>query len=294
MSDPESQPLTSAHVRRRFDRAAARFDGADFVHRRVCDGMLERIEPMTISPARILDLGAGTGSASRVLAKRYRRARVVSADLSRGMLDIARGKRSRFARIREVQADARALPFADDAFDLVFANLLLPWLGEPGASLAEIGRVLRPEGLFAFSSLGPDSLAVLADAWGAVDDEPHVHPFADMHNVGDAIVRAGLRDPVLDIDSLAITYRDPDALLADLTASGARNALAARRPTLTGRRRFAAFRRALAERTEDGVITLGLELVFGHAFGGQARPAPGEFAVSPGAIGRRRPGARSD
>lgn len=277
-----------ASVRRRFDRAATRFDGADFVHRHAAAGLLERLEPMLLSPARILDSGSATGSGSRELARRYRKSRVLSLDLSLRMLETAKARRSRFARIRELQADALQLPLADGCVDLVFANMLLPWSDDPARFFAEVRRVLREEGLFAFSTLGPDSLRKVREAWAAVDGGEHVNPFPDMHDVGDAVMRSGLRDPVLDVDDLHVTWPGSDALFRDLTAAGARNSLGRRRRSLTGKRRFSDMRAHLESLSGDASLPLKFEIVFGHAWGsGPALPA-GEYRLDVTSIGKRR------
>lgn len=276
-------------VRRRFDRAAASFDGADFVHRVTGEGLLERLAPIRLEAGRVLDLGAATGTLSRQLAKRFKRCHVLSLDLSQPMLARARRKRSRFSRISELQASADALPLVADSVDAVIANLLLPFIAEPERLLAEVARVLRPDGLFAFAALGPDSLAELRDAF-ATDGGLHVQEFADMHNVGDAMLRHGLRDPVLDVDRLRLSYSDTGALYRDLTACGARNTLAGRRGTLTGRARFRRADEALGQRARDGRFDVTLELTYGHAWG--ARPASvregGEIRVPVGDLKRRR------
>ena len=286
-TDTSPYALRQADVLRRFDRAAEGFSDADFVHRHCFDGLLARIDPVQLEPARILDLGCAAGAGSRALAKRYRRARITSLDLSLGMLKQARKQRSRFARIAELQASAEALPFATGSFDLVIANLLLPWLNSPDAAFAEVRRVLRKNGVFAFSTLGPDSLLTLRNAWAAEDEHAHVNLFADMHNVGDALVRAGLADPVLDVEGLVVSYRDVDALFRDLRAAGAGNSLLARRPTLSGKARLARVRSTLA--ADGGPLAIDLELVFGHAWGSGPPSAPGEFRIDPGAIGRFQP-----
>ena len=207
--------LRSRDARQRLDNAANAFDTADFVHGLTRDGLMQRIRPMTVEAAVVVDLGAATGNAIPVLQKRFRRARIIAVDRSTGMLRAARGKRRLLSKQREVQADARALPFADGSVDVVFCNLLLPWLDRPHAVFAEVTRVLRADGLFAFATLGPDSLVEVRKAWQTVDDGAHVRQFQDMHDVGDALVRAGLRDPVLDVDRLTVDYGNSDALFRD-------------------------------------------------------------------------------
>jgi malonyl-CoA O-methyltransferase len=287
-SDASAGALNRDHVRRRFERTASSFGNADFVHRHAAAELFERLSPVVLEARRILDLGSAAGAASRMLARTHKRSRVLSVDLSLGMLRKAKSSRSRFARISELQADAARLPLAAGCIDLVFANMLLPWSDDNPGLFREIGRVLRKEGLFAFSALGPSSLRELREAWRAVDDDEHVNRFLDMHDLGDQLVRAGLRDPVLDVDRLNVAWRSSADLFRDLTAAGARNSLERRRRTLTGKRRFAAMRERLERALAGGSMPLGLELVFGHAWGGGAPLPAGEYRLDVGDIGRRR------
>ena len=275
-------------MRRRFDRAAASFDGVDFVHRQTSDGLMDRLGPMVIDAKWILDLGGATGSASRPLCKRFRRSRVVVLDVSHEMLRAARRKQSWFSRVSTLQGDAMALPLQTGCIDLAFSNLLLPWIDDLPAMFIEVARVLRKDGLFVFSTLGPDSLSELREAWASVDEHEHVNNFADMHDVGDGLVHAGLRDPVLDTDFLNVSYRDTDTLFTDLTLLGGRNCLSGRSNTLTGKGRFRAMEDRLKRRFTDGLLELRLELVFGHAWGGGPLQPAGEYRIDPTQIERRQ------
>ena len=282
----DTSGLRAHDVERRLDRAAGSFDQADFVHGVTRDGLLARMRPMTAEATVVLDLGAATGSAVPLLQKRFRRARVVAVDRSASMLRIARSKRGLLSKQREIQADARALPFADASIDVVFSNLMLPWLDSPDAAFTEIARVLRKDGLFAFSTLGPDSLLEIRRAWQAADEATHVKQFPDMHDVGDALVRAGLRDPVLDVDRLAVSYGSSDALFRDLTAVGARNSLRGRQPGLMGRDRLQRFVDSLF--TAGTGCSLTLELVYGHCWGAGTHRSGGDVAVDASKIPFRR------
>ena len=279
------------HLHRRFDRAAATFDSADFVHRATFSGITERLAPITIQPKIIVDLGAATGSGSRELAKIYRGARVISMDASLPMLREGRGKRSWLGRVAAVQGNAMRLPLRDGSTDLVVANLLLPWIDDLPSCCSEISRVLRKDGLFAFATLGPDSLEEIRAAWEMQDSAAHVLNFPDMHDIGDLLVRSGLRDPVLDVDRLAVTYPDAASLYRDLTRAGARNSLSGRRKSLTGKHRFAQMESTLLQNAGNDPLTLGLELVYAHAWSAGPAMPPGEYRLDPAAIGRRdRPG----
>ena len=280
--------LDSRHMRRRFERAATGFDSADFVHAETRQGLLDRLEGLTITASTVVDLGSATGSAMPALGKRFKRAHVVAVDLAANMLAEGRRKKSWFAKSSFVQADAAGLPFANESVDVIFANLLLPWVTDPGPIFSEVARVLRKEGLFAFATLGPDSLQEVARAWSAVDDHAHANRFLDMHDLGDGLVNAGLRDPVLDVDRLEISYNDSSRFFADLTAVGARNVLSARPPGLTGRGRFAAMTEALENATKDGALSLDLELVYGHCWGAGPKKDPSNWGVDAGSIPIRR------
>lgn len=283
----DTYTVSRRDLKRRFDRAASTFDGADFVHAHARDSLLQRLEPVVINARTVVDLGCATGQASRALSRRYRGARLISVDLSREML---RGHSPArwFAKRSAVQADATALPFADHSVDVVFCNLMLPCVGNPDAVFAEVSRILSKGGVFAFSTLGPDSLLELRRAWRQADEGEHTFRFADMHDIGDGLVRAGLTDPVLDVDRLTVSYASAASLFADLTATGARNSLANRRNTLCGKHRFNAMSDALEAQKSGDRFELGFELVYAHCWGRGEIATAGEYRVDAGRIGLRR------
>lgn len=280
--------INTRDLRRRMDRAAALVDEADVVLQATADGLCERLLPMQINPLTILDLGCGTGARMRQVGRLFPKSRIVGMDMSAAMLKKAAARRGWFEKPREIQGEATALPLAGGTIDLVFSNLLLPFVDDLPACLGEVARVLRPDGLFVFSTLGPDSFAELRNAWQQVDAEAeHVRAFADMHLVGDAMVQHGLRDPVLDVDFLEIRYQDIQSLYRDLTATGARNSLANRRTGLAGRRRVEHLERLLVGSGGGNGATLKLELVYGHAWGAVAPSPAGEYRFDAGSIGHR-------
>lgn len=286
-SAAQSSAIRSRDVRRRFDRAAGSFEKYDFVHAATREGLFARLEPIVIDAKTVVDLGCATGSACRPLAKRFRHAHIIALDLSANMLQEVRGKQSWFVRYSLLLANANAIPLADQCVDVVFANQLLPWIDDAATVFAEVARVLRQDGLFLFASLGPDSLAELREAWQSADAGIHVNRFPDMHDIGDAAVRAGLIDPVLDVDRLSVTYQDAGALFRDLTGCGARNSLADRNNALVGRARFDTMTAALERHRKDGTIELDLELIYGHCWGAGPRARDADIRIDPGQIGHR-------
>lgn len=280
--------LDSRHVRRRFERAAANFDDADFVHAVTREGLLSRLQPLVVEASIIIDLGSATSSANKMLQKRFGRAHIISVDLAHNMLQRGREKRSWLSKSSYVQATAAALPFTSQSIDVVFSNMLLPWIDDPTPVFAEIARVLRKGGVFAFATFGPDSLLEIRRAWSKVDDNAHVNHFMDMHDLGDGLLNAGLADPVLDVDRLSISYDDAEKLFADLTAAGGRNALRGRNRSLVGKQRFRRMTDELQRAGSDGKITLDLELVFGHCWSTGPKMDAADFRVDASRIPVRK------
>lgn len=279
--------LRCKDIRRRFDRAAPHFDDFDFVHAVTRDGLFARLEPILVDADTIIDLGCATGAACRQLAKRYRGAQLIGVDQSAKMLQQAAKKKPWLAKYSFLEASADSIPLTDHSVDLIFCNQLLPWVDDTPALFAEANRLLRKGGLFIFASLGPDSFSELRRAWQETDHGVHVNQFPDMHDLGDAAVRAGLSDPVLDVDRLTVSYQDTRALFRDLTGCAARNSLADRALSLTGKDRFAAMSEALQTAENKAPIELELELVYGHCWGSGPRARGGEVRIDAGRIGRR-------
>lgn len=280
--------LRPRDVQRRFDRAAKQFAQADFVHRHAALGLAERLSPIQIDAARVLDLGSAIGRDRKPLEQRFRGALVIGLDNSPEMLRLSRRSRFWFARSAVVQAKAESLPFADGSLDLVYSNLLLPWIDDLPGCLAGIARILRKNGLFIFSTLGPDSFREIRQAWGDAMAGNRVRSFPDMHDVGDSLVRSGLRDPVLDVDVVSLKYRDADRLFDDLRRTGAGNSLRRRHQSLAGKTRFREFRERLEAQDKGQPFNVTLELVYGHAWGNGPLAVPGEFRVAASHISRRR------
>jgi malonyl-CoA O-methyltransferase len=268
--DPAAHALDKAWLRRSFDRASRTYDAAAVLQREVRDILLQRLELTALSPRVVVDVGAGTGHAGRALKARYPSAYVIAVDSSVGMLRAAGKQRSWLRPFARLCADAERLPLADGSVDLLISTCMLQW-SDPDAAFAEFRRVLAPRGLLSFTTLGPDTLRELRAAWngagrGRAESELRVMQFIDMHDLGDALVRAGFAAPVLDVEHYTLMYPDVRGLAADLRAVGARNAISGRPKGLTGPRHFAAMQMAYEPFRIDGRLPATHEVVFGQAW----------------------------
>lgn len=302
-------------VRRHFSRAAATYDSAAALQREIGARQASNLDLVKLHPRRILDAGCGTGEALGAFATRYPDAQRVALDLAWPMLQQARDKsvdrRSiaarlwaplRGARVAPVPvfacADVAALPFAPASFDLVWSNLALQWVSDLSATLRGFLRVLDVGGLLMFTTFGPDTLQELRAAFAAVDGEPHVSRFVDLHDLGDLLIEAGFADPVMHMEQLTLTYDEPMAMLRDLKAIGATNARRDRARGLMGRARWTrllAALEALRSAASGSKLPATYEVVYGHAWkAAPKRAADGRSVINIVRPGHPARGAASD
>ena len=271
--------LDRAAARRAFERATA----DDALAREVGRRLIERLQYIKLEPQRVLDAACGDTTARAKLRERYPTAQIYAFDwspaalrrhaLQRSLIERAKGL-FKPAREHVVAADAVALPFADRSFDLVWSNLGLAWAVDPQQWLREWHRVLKVDGLLMFTTYGPDTLKTVREAFAAVDQTPHVHPFLDMHDLGDALVGCRFADPVMDMEMLTLTYADVMGLVNELRVTGYRNAHQGRRRALTGRNRWVEVMQRLEAGRAAGRIAADFEIVYGHAW----KAAPREMS----------------
>lgn len=270
-------------IRAAFERAAAGYDAAAFLQQEVARRLDERLEVMRIEPEHILDAGCGTGYALPLLKARYPKARLAGLDLALGMLQQGRARMGAASGWRRwlprlmphpgpvafLCADIERLPLKKDSLDMVWSNLTLQWVGDLEGCFREIHRIIRPGGLFAFSTFGPDTLKELRQAFAGLDGYAHVNRFIDMHDIGDMLVHAGFAHPVMEMEYITLTYPDLKSLLKDLKAIGADTVLEGRRTGLMGRGRWQQLNDNYERLRRDGRLPATFEVVYGHAWAGR-------------------------
>lgn len=286
MTAPDFQ-LDPRLVRRRAGRAAAGYGKVDTLAREVSRRMSERLDYIRITPSRILDLGCGPGADLPSFAQRYPGIPRVAIDSAPAMLAQARGETGllkrlmRFGKPAEpdfICADATALPLARSSVSLVWSNLMLQWLHDPLPALKEAHRVLEVGGMVMFSTLGPDTLKELRASLPPSDAE-HLHRFIDMHDLGDALVKAGFADPVMDMDMITVTYAGLDDLLNALRTSGSTNASTSRPRGLVGKGHWQHLRSHYEKLRKNDRLPVTVEVVYGHAWKAEPKVADDGRAI---------------
>ena len=263
-------------LRRSFSRAASNYDATAVLQREVCTRMLERLDYVKLQPACLLDAGSGTGWGGRQLAEKYPAATLISLDIAIGMLQTAQSRSNWWQKLFGAKrnlplcADVEALPLAANSVEMVWSNLAVQWCNDLPATFVELHRVLKTEGLLMFSTLGPDTLKELRQAFKGVDEHSHLNRFADMHDIGDMLLQAGFAEPVMDMEYLTMTYNDVRGVLQDLKGIGAHNATEGRGQGLMGKAAFARLIENYEKLRRDGKLPATYEVIYGHAW----KPAP--------------------
>jgi SAM-dependent methyltransferase len=222
-----------AAVRRHRARAAAHLAAHDYLIREVAERLIDRLDDVRRQFPRALAIGCYGDLLPRLLAGRSGIATLVSCDLAL--------ERVRQAPGLAVAADEEALPFACGSLDLVVALLTLHWVNDLPGALAQIRRALKPDGLLLAAMFGGQTLhqlrTALTEAEVAVENglSPRVSPFADVRDAGGLLQRAGFALPVVDSDSITVSYADALTLWRDLRGMGESNAVIERRKSFSRR-----------------------------------------------------------
>lgn len=310
MSHPSSTPyptlpLVPAHVAQQFSRRGDLTD-AQFLYGEIARRMLGRLQYIRLQPTALLDAGCGAGDNLPLLRQRYPDVAYLGLDVSETLLTHARmrhaagGIGSWLSKLvgrgpttpRFIHGDLANTRIAPESLDLVWSNWAMHWHPAPHAVLAEWRRVLKVGGLAMFSCLGPATLRELRQALDDAGLRTATPSFVDMHDFGDLLVENGFSDPVMDQETLTLTYRSPQRLLKEVRTLGG-NPARDRRAGLVGREWMNRLHAALeSQRNAAGVIPLTLEVSYGHAWRSAARrSAPNETRLPISAIGGRRAGA---
>ncbi len=275
---PASRPVDAVALARHRRRLHAA-DAPPWLHGEVARRMAERLAVIRLQPRSLLDWGAFVGASEGVLAAAY-----PSAARRRVETEAPRPKPKRAwwrAAFQPEAAVATPAELPAGAAQLVWCNMGLQAWPDPQALFADWHRVLAVDGFLMFSTLGPGTLTTLAALFAEAGWGPALAPLVDMHDLGDQLVQAGFADPVMDQETLTLTWPDAAAALAELRALGG-NAARGRAPGLRTPRWRRRLEDALQRRAgADGRIALEFEIVYGHAFRPPPRPRVAQETAVP-------------
>jgi malonyl-CoA O-methyltransferase len=252
-----------------------------WLHEEVARRMVERLQWFRDPPGSWIHWEPGIGglAAHRLLAQRLPGARsLVAARNAEAVLQGLVPGRARRSLLPWRRPAGPALADAGAQAGMLWANMVLHQDNRPLGLLRRWHAQIEVGGFLMFSCLGPDSLRELRAVYAAQGWPAPAHDFTDMHDWGDMLVQAGFAEPVMDMERITLTYSSAAAMLDELRSFG-RNLASSRFAALRGRgwrRRLEGAIEQHGARDAQGRLSLGFELIYGHAFKSAPRPARGE------------------
>lgn len=219
------------------NRAAVAEDSReyDYLRDEIAKRLVDRLDDITRKFPVALDLGAYSGNVLKALEGRGGIKTLHMLEPAERMLMRDAGEWAKWAP--EVQAvphvgalEGAPLPFETGSLDAVLSSAALQWVNDLPGVLAEVKRVLKPDGVFLAAMLGGETAEELRMAMVAAEMErdggvsPHTSPMAHMADVGNLIAGAGFGLPTVDSDIFTIEYPSPAAVFTHMRGMGDSNA----------------------------------------------------------------------
>ncbi len=216
-----------------FARAAKQYDTAARLQRTVGLMLFESFDYQLSPEQSALDVGAGTGFCTELLASAG--VNVIAVDIASAMLVQARQRLGTKASYLAV--DTQSIALQDNCVDIIFANLVLQWCVDLKAVFSEFKRILKTDGHIVFSTLGPRTLWELRTAWQQVDQYRHVNDFLAITDLEPQFEQIGLSGS-LETHDIQLIYRSPMQLMQEIKTLGAVNMSHSRQRGLMGKKRL--------------------------------------------------------
>ena len=263
-------------TRQYFEKLASNYDAAAFLQLEIAKRMGERLDYIKHQPKVVLDAGCGTGFITKDLLKRYPKSQVIALDIALNMTRKTKALGGWLRKPKLICADAEAMPLKPESVDLVVSNLMIQRSNDLNKMFADFHSVLAPNGLLLFSTFGPDTLKEMKESWASVDETLHTNAFVDMHEIGDALLKAGFINPVTDMELITMTYSNVGQLMKDIKQIGASNTESNSSKGLMGKQKLKAFEQAYEQfKTADGLYPASWEIIYGHAWVGEGMKLDG-------------------
>ena len=257
--------ISRERVKQSFAKSARSYDEAAVLQKEILLRLIGKLKVLRTEPVeRLLDVGSGTGLACESLSHMFGAETYYAYDFATPMLKLAQ-QRNPLISQHAVCGDASALPFQENTFDVIFSASTYQWCNDLEKVFVDSLQALNEQGLFVFSTFGPDTLKELRHCFAQVDNDIHVSSFVDMHVLGDSLLANGFYAPVMESEIITVEYSTPMQLLKDLQATGATNHLKHRSKGLMSQQRL---KNMLSEyeklKLNNGKYPASYEVIYGH------------------------------
>ena len=265
--------IDKEYKRKVFNRYAKTYDQFSILQDKISDNLFERLDLIKLKPNLILDLGCGTGRNGKILKERYRNMRLVNYDFSENMLLEARKKQKIFFdQILNVKksdfvcGDIEELSFSDETFDIIWSTSSLQWCNNLSNTFKKIRSILKPGGLFIFSTFGPNTLFELKNITEKLSHYQKTNDFIGMHNIENMLTSEGFSNLVIDSEEFCLTYKNINKLFLDLKNIGATSGFEDKKNGLSGKSFLKLIIDGYKQYSYDGIFPVTYEAIYGHAW----------------------------
>jgi len=265
----ESKYQINKNIKRvAFNKSAHSYDKHSMLQELISKKLLVRLSQLNIFPKNILDLGSGTGLNGLYFDKKYKKSHIINYDFAENMLVNARKKKPNIIKnilgrnkLSYVCGDIEELCFAPNSFDLIWSSSALQWCNDLPKILSMIETILRPGGLFIFSSFGPNTLKELR-----MIDNNSVNMFTDINSITNMLVSNKLLNPLLDAEDFIISYSTIEKFFKDIKGIGASSSSSQLSKGLGGKSKIIKIKKAYEKLRVEGKLPVTYEVIYGHAW----------------------------
>jgi malonyl-CoA O-methyltransferase len=263
--------INKEYKRKSFNRAALTYDSYSTLQDIISCNLIDRLKTIKLDPLHILDLGCGTGTNGLNLRRKYKKSRIINYDFSENMLKMARIKQKKIILgglnpYSYICADIEAIPLEENSLDLVWSSSTLQWCNDLDLVFNQVKKILKPRGLFIFSTFGPNTLNELREITENLFNEKKTSTFIDMNNIGNLLMHSGFINPTLDVENLTVKYKEVEKLFKDIKSIGATNGNVSKNRGLSGR----SFTKKIIDNyeayRENNLLPASYEVIYGHAW----------------------------
>ena len=185
--------------------------------------------------------------------------------------------RNNLDNIFHINSDMEYLPFQDNSIDLIFANLSFQWSFDLKQTISECHRILKPNGLLIFTTLGTSTLWELRTSWHKVNPNyHHTNKFLDMHNLGDGLMKSEFSSPILETKNITLTYSKMIDIFHDLKNIGANTIVDnnQRKKSLLGKTEFQNIQQEYEKYKVNNKFPASYEIIYAHTWKLPAKDKP--------------------
>jgi malonyl-CoA O-methyltransferase len=256
------------YKRKVFDRHATTYDQYSSLQNKISDNLFKKLDLIEITPNLILDLGCGTGRNGGILKEKYQNIRLINYDFSINMLQEAKKNQHKVlgAKSEFICGDIEKLSFSENTFDVIWSTSSLQWCNNLSDIFKRAKLILKPGGLFIFSTFGPNTLFELKNVTKRISNYQKTNNFLDVLSIKDKLVKEGFSNPVIDSEEFCLTYQNINKLFLDLRKIGATSGFKSKKIGLSGKSFLKLISDGYKEYSHDGIYPATYEAVYGYAW----------------------------